>query len=112
MAIDSVSFGEVVIDGKTYYSDVIVWWDGKVDYVPKDRLISVDDMRRLLEREPTDIVIGTGIEGMIRISEDAVYLAETRKVDLFIEVSHKALQIFNGLVKDGKKAVAVIHTTG
>jgi len=110
--IDFVKFGEVSVDSKIYYSDVIVCWDGSVEYVPKDRIISPRDMKKILNREPTDLVIGTGIEGAIRISENAVSVAKERKVNLFIDLSKKAAQIFNGFIADGKKAVAVIHTTG
>lgn len=110
--INHVKFGEVKVDGVVHYSDVIVCWDGKVEYVPKDRFISPYDMKKILSRKPTDLVIGVGIVGAVRVSEEALSLARKRRIDVFIELSGKAMQIFNGLIADKKKAVAVIHTTG
>lgn len=109
--IDSTSFGEISINGKTYYSDMVVWWDGKLEYRPKSHGIGVEEMASLLKRKPGAVVIGTGQHGAVKLLPKAEELARQAGVEIFQETSPKAAEIFNGLVAQKKKAVAVIHTT-
>ena len=109
--IDSTSFGEVVIGGKTYYSDMYVWWDGKLDYRDKEHVFDMNEFWKLMPRKPEAIVIGTGQNGVVRVLPEVMIMADERKVQIFRDTSPKAIQIFNGLVAEGKKAVAVLHVT-
>jgi len=111
--INSVKFGEIEIEGKIYYSDMVVWWDGKVQYREKSHIFDVEEFLQLLNRKPNVIVVGRGVgeAPQLRINSKVKELAEYRKIDLFGERSEKAVELFNAFVSDGKKAVAVIHTT-
>ena len=109
--IDSTSFGEVSVNGKTYYSDMTVWWDGKAEMRNKSHELGVEEMAKLLKREPEAVVIGTGQQGVMKLLPKAAELAEQAEVDVFQDISPKAAKIFNGLIAQGKKAVAVIHAT-
>jgi len=109
--IDSTSFGEVVVDGKTYYSDVTVWWDGIVEFRDKLHVFSMKEFTKIMVRKPESIVIGTGQHGVVKVPDEVEEAAEKNKVDLFIETSPKAVQIFNSFLTEGKKVVAVIHST-
>ncbi len=111
VSIESTSFGEIVIGGKTYYSDMIVWWDGRMEYREKSHLVTVEEMASLLKGKPQAIVLGTGQHGAVKLLPKAEELAYQAGVEIFQETSPKAIEIFNGLVAQGKKAVAVIHTT-
>ncbi len=51
--IDSTSFGEIVIDNKTYYSDMTVWWDGKTEYRDKSHVIDMSEFVKIMKRGPT-----------------------------------------------------------
>jgi len=109
--INSTSFGEVEINKKIYYSDMVVWWDNKLDFLPKKHVIGAGDIEKLLTRKPYAIVIGVGQVGGVRITEKAKKLAKDNNVKLFIDESEDAIDIFNGLVDSGKRAVAIIHST-
>ncbi len=109
--IDSTSFGEIVIDNKTYYSDMIVWWDGKTEYRDKSHVIDMSEFVKIMKRKPDTIVIGTGQTGVLKLLPEVEQVAEDKKVKIFVEKSPKAIEIFNGFVCSGKKVVAVIHTT-
>ena len=65
----------------------------------------------ILERKPEAVVVGTGMSGCVRIEEKARDLAEQVGVVIYTETTPKAAEIFNGFIKDGKKAVAFMHTT-
>lgn len=108
--IDSVSFGEVKIDGKTYYSDMIVWWDSLKEFKAKKHVFDMNDFAGLMKKSPQAVVIGTGLKtGKIRVDEEVFDKAEELEVKVFADRSDNAMDIFNGLLADGKKAVAVIH---
>jgi len=109
--IDAVKFGELKIDGKIYYSDMIVWWDGKMEFRKKSHVFDMAEFKRVLRRKPKAIVIGTGIAGIVKVPEDVRKTSKRKKIKLFIDISGNAIDIFNGLAKTGKKAVAIIHTT-
>ncbi|MCX6814042.1 MAG: MTH938/NDUFAF3 family protein [Candidatus Aenigmarchaeota archaeon] len=109
--IDSMKFGEIKIDGKDYYSDVAVWWDGKIEFIVKSHQFGMNELLNLLKKKPEAVVIGTGIESCVEILEEVTQEMENRELMLFVENSRNAIEIFNGLVSEGKKAVAFIHVT-
>jgi hypothetical protein len=111
MEINSVSFGEIEISGKKYYSDMLVWWDGRVDYREKSHVLTLDEFIEILKRGPKVLVVGTGMSGCVQVEDRARELAEQKGIGIYTEISPKAAEIFNGFVKRGKRAVAVIHTT-
>ncbi len=109
--INAVEFGEIEINGKKYYSDMIVWWDGRVDYREKSHTLGMDEFLEILKTGPEVVVVGTGMSGCVRIEEKVKELAEQKGVEIYTEISPKAKEIFNGFVKNRKRAVAVMHTT-
>ena len=109
--IDSTSFGDVIVDGKTYYSDVTVWWNGKVDFRDKMHVFGMKEFLRIVEKKPEAVVLGTGQHGVVQVPDEVMEAADKHKIDLFIETSPKAIKIFNSFITEGKKAVAVIHST-
>ncbi|MEM7822858.1 MAG: MTH938/NDUFAF3 family protein [Candidatus Aenigmatarchaeota archaeon] len=109
--IDSTSFGEITIDGKTYDSDMIVWWDGKVEYREKSHVFGLDEYARIATRRPECIIIGTGQMGIVRIEQQVFDMAREQGIEIYVETSPKAIKIFNAFVNSGKKTVAVIHVT-
>ena len=110
MRIDWVKFGEVSIDGNIFYSDVIAYWNGKIETRGKDHLFDHNEFLEIAERNPENIIIGKGFETGIGIPEEVFSLAKEKGIELFLEDSKKAAEIFNAFVRDGKKTVAVIHT--
>lgn len=109
--INSVTFGEVEIDKKTYFSDMIVWWNGKIEYREKSHNFTMSDFLKLAEHGPEIIVIGTGMNDMCRVLEEVEQAADDKGIEIFREASPKAAEMFNGFVADKKKVVAVIHST-
>jgi hypothetical protein len=109
--ITNVKFGEIEIDGKTYFSDMIVWWDGKIEYIPKTHEFEANEFLKIIKRKPEIIVIGRGMEGFYKIAEEVKQLTEDKGIEIFSEVSPKAAEMFNAFVAEKRKVVAVIHTT-
>ncbi len=109
--IDSVKYGEMVIDGRTYYSDMQLFWDGKVEMVAKRQVFTLDDYMALRARKPDTIIIGCGMEGGLLVEKGLGERAEKDNIDLFVERTPQAIRLFNSLVAAKRKVIAVIHTT-
>jgi len=113
--IERYNFGEIVINGKTYTRDLIVFWTSEVwsNWWRKEgHNVCVEDVSDLLRRGGFEIVIfGTGAYGVCRVSEDVINELKKRGVDVIVCNTHDAVQKFNELVKQGKKVVACLHLT-
>ncbi len=109
--IDSVKWGELKIDGKLYYSDMYVYWDGKAEMRKKSHLFDMDEFVKLLQKDPKIIVVGTGFNGVVKVPEEVSQMAEDKKVELFLETTPKAAEVFNAFAGEGKKVIAVLHST-
>ena len=109
--IDAVKFGELKVNGKVYYSDMIVWWDGRMEFRQKSHIFEIKELNRILRRKPKAMVIGTGFTGIVVVSGDVHKKLKGKRIKLFVDTSENAIDIFNGLVRSGKKVVAIIHTT-
>ncbi|MBN2101575.1 MAG: hypothetical protein JW716_01745 [Candidatus Aenigmarchaeota archaeon] len=107
--IDSVDFGEVKINGKIYYSDIIAWWDDKFEEIEKFRVFDEDFFERLMKRKPEVMIILKGLEDFVEVQEGLQILAKRKKVLFFEEGKDRALSLFKAFLSDGKKAVLVIH---
>jgi hypothetical protein len=109
--INSVKFAEIVVDGKTYYSDVIVWWNGNVELIEKKHVLDVSDMAPFIEKKAEAIVIGTGQSDGVKLLPEVKQVLEDKNIKLYVETSPDAIEIFNSFAATGKKAAALIHTT-
>ena len=109
--INSMKFGEIMIDNKTYYSDMIVWWDGRVEYREKSHIFGVNELSKIASKNIEMVVVGTGTEGILKIEEDVESVAEEMNIQVFVDTSPKAIEMFNAFQNEGKKVVAVIHAT-
>jgi len=108
--IGSVEWGKITINKKEYFSDMYVYWDGKTEMRAKSRVFTIDELVKLLRKNPETIIIGTGLKNVLKIPEDVLQVAEDKNIKLIIEPTKNALEVFNALAGDGKKAIAVLHT--
>ena len=111
ISIESVSFGEIKVNGKTYYSDMIIWWDGKVEFTVKSHVLGMKELAAILEKEPEIIVVGTGDQDMVKILPEFRQTCEEKGIKLYLDPTQKAADIFNGLIAQGKKAAGIFHVT-
>ena len=110
--IDSVRFGEIVIDGKTYFSDVTVYWDGTIEHREKDIVVGMEEISRVLGRKINILVVGTGIRGSLELTERVRDLLEGMKIKTFELKSADAIELFNSFASQGRRAAAIIRTMG
>ncbi|KPK99581.1 MAG: hypothetical protein AMJ91_07315 [candidate division Zixibacteria bacterium SM23_73_3] len=110
--INSYDFGEVVIDGKRYTSDVIIYPNRvKDDWWRKEgHQLCIDDLEDVLKREPDVIVVGTGSPGLMKVLPETEKLINSKEVRLIIQPTKEACQTYNQLISS-QKVVALLHLT-
>lgn len=112
MRIDSYSFGRLVVDGRVYTSDVIVYPD-RVDaswWREEGHCLRIADLKELLAARPSVLIIGTGYAGALSVSEPARDAIHAAGIELHVERTGRAVGLYNEL--SGRKAVAAaLHLT-
>jgi hypothetical protein len=109
--IDFTKFGEITVNGQTYYSDMTVYWDGKLSYRSKVHIIELGEFMKILKAEPEIVVIGRGQEGSLKIDEEVLRWAKSKHVEIYTENTRKSVDIFNAFANQGKKVVGIFHVT-
>jgi hypothetical protein len=110
--IDSYKFGVIVINGKQYTKDVIIYKD-KVDdkwWRKKGHLLQCEDLESVFKLIPDILIIGTGAYGMMDVHKDVSELARTKGIQLIIEKTEPACTIYNELSKS-HNVIAALHLT-
>ncbi|RLE98521.1 MAG: hypothetical protein DRJ63_07535, partial [Thermoprotei archaeon] len=97
--VEKYSFGEIVIDEKTYTRDLIItpskimpnWWRRA------GHELCLDDIREVLEEDIEVLVIGTGYSGLMRVLPEVYEAAEKKGIRVITEKSAEACKIYNRL---------------
>ena len=97
--IDSVRFGHIVIHGRVYTSDVIVYPDQvEADWWRKEgHTLYPEDIAAVFVRKPEVLVVGTGASGLMRVSSEVEDRLKTAGIALRAERTEKACTLFNEL---------------
>ena len=115
--IDSFSFGSIVIEGKKYGHDVLLFPDGMVRerkgglWKFGSHTIRKEEIEELVKANPEVIIVGTGTNGRAKLAPDADSLVQETKVDRAILPSQEAVEKLNQLVGEGKRVAALFHIT-
>ena len=115
--VDSFSFGSIVIDGKKYGRDILVFPDGTVRQRKGgfwrfgSHAIKREEIEELVKAKPEVVVVGTGTSAKARLARDAELWAKEAKVELMTAPSREAVDRVNRLLAEGKRVSALIHIT-
>ncbi|MFW6140649.1 MAG: Mth938-like domain-containing protein, partial [Acidobacteriota bacterium] len=101
--IDSYKFGQMVIDGKKYTKDLIIypeevkssWWR------ETGHLVTLEDLKEVFAHNPKILIIGTGYMGLMKVDHEVKKYAEGKVIKLIIQNSKKAVQTFNQKQSEG-----------
>jgi len=110
--IDSYEFGEIIIDGTSYTSDVIIYPD-RVDgkwWRKEGHKLAVEDVKDIIAAKPEVVIVGIGYSGFLEVLSRTKHLFETSGVELVVANTRKACQKYNELSKN-KRVVAALHLT-
>ena len=111
--IEEYDFGKIVIKGRKYYNDVIVfpeqiissWWR---KYGHK---LLLEDLTEVLEYKPEILIIGTGAYGFMSVDREVI--KSCRELGIKVETCRttEAVRRFNEYLRKGRKVVAALHLT-
>jgi hypothetical protein len=109
--IDSYRFGNIVIDGEGYSSDVLILPSGvKTWWRRQGHELSPEDLDDVLAGNSEVLVIGTGAYGMVHIPSEVEEFLKSRGLEIVVEATDKACDSYNRLCRSGKVAAA-LHLT-
>ena len=111
--IDEYSFGRIVIDGKTYRQDVIVFPDRvKPNWWRREgHSLCLEDLEEVLRDPPEVLVVGTGYLGLMRVPREVREKLEEMGIRVVVEKTGKAYRTFNKLLSEGRRVAAALHLT-
>ncbi|MEN3045130.1 MAG: Mth938-like domain-containing protein [Candidatus Hydrothermales bacterium] len=113
MKIEKYEFGEIIIEGKKYTRDLIIFPDKiKENWWRKEgHSLCMEDLKEILEYKPEILIIGTGYSGVMKVPEKIIKELEKEGIRVIIETTKEAVKIFNEYVEQNKKVVCALHLT-
>ncbi len=113
--IDSYEFGTIVINGKRYTSDVIVFPERVIDswWRKEGHRLCVEDLKETLRSEPKPevLVVGTGYYGLVKVSPEVENTLKSHGIELLAQPTREACQTFNKLLKSNRRVAGAFHLT-
>lgn len=114
MRISSYEFGRIVVDAKTYTSDVIIYPDRVEDkwWRAEGHRLDIADLEHVWDARPERLVVGTGRYGRMAVPEETRTQVAARGIEMDAVPTGDAVALFNKLAaKPGKRVVAAFHLT-
>jgi hypothetical protein len=111
--IERCSFGSLVINGRTYTSDLIIYPDGRIDepwYRSSGHRLSMQDISELVESAPEVIIAGTGVSGGVQPERDLEDVLSERGIQFIHAPNDQAREHYNSLARE-KRVGACFHLT-
>jgi hypothetical protein len=114
--ISRLSWGRLEIDELGVFKDAKLFpggareWDWGETGTGHSRGIQPGDVAELLEHGATEIVLGTGVYGRLRVSPETVELLEARGIAFHKLRTKKAVELFNEL-RERMPVGGLFHTT-
>lgn len=110
--IESYKFGQIMINGKTYNSDLIIFTDhiNNTWWRREGHNLYIEDIQEIINKKPEIIIIGTGFFGLMKVSSDLIKYLESIGIKVIIKTTKDASDEYNKLYKK-KKVIAAFHLT-
>lgn len=111
--IETYHFGEILIDGKHYRRDVIIypdrvqsnWW--RIE----GHSLHIEDLREVLVAQPDVLVIGQGSNARMEVPKATRRQVAEAGVRLIAEPTERACATYNRLSGGEQRVVAALHLT-
>ncbi len=110
--IDSYQSGLVVVNGRKYTSDIIIFPDSVRDnwWRKTGHQLCLDDIAEVITKNPEVLVVGTGVSGLMKVLPEVQQIVEAQGIKLIVETSDKAYRAYNQLCHS-QRVVAAFHIT-
>jgi hypothetical protein len=111
--IENYGFGQMLINGEKYNSDLIIFADHIYDnwWRKEGHNLCIDDVKEIINKKPDILIIGTGFYGLMKVSEDLIkYIKSAGIEQVIIKKTRDAGEEYNKLYKN-KNIIAAFHLT-
>jgi len=111
--IENYSFGQILINGKKYNSDLIIFKDYIYDgwWRKEGHNLCIDDIKEIINKKPDILIIGTGNFGLMKVSKKLRENIKSSGIkQVIVKKTGEACKEYNKLYKD-KNIVAAFHLT-
>jgi hypothetical protein len=110
--IDSYEFGQIVIDGKTYRQDLLIWpghiksdwWRGEA------HLLQIADVFEALAAQPQVLVVGAGQPGRMHVDPALTAHLKEQGIELIVAPTREACRTINQQAGQ-RRLAAALHLT-
>jgi hypothetical protein len=115
-SIKKLSWGRLEVEGHGAFKDAKLFpggareWDWGETGTGHGRGIQRADVEELLEHGATEVVVGTGVYGRLRVGREIIELLEARGIAVHRMRTNKAVELFNEL-RERKAVGGLFHTT-
>ncbi|USS41455.1 Mth938-like domain-containing protein [Thermococcus aggregans] len=115
--VEKVEFGRIIINGKEYHHDIIIYPSGKVEkrkkWLSKEKhgtshKLDPEELKEYLGEEFEVLVVGTGIYGMLSLLPESRGLVKGKEI--IEKPTPEAAKAFNEL-REKKKVLGIFHIT-
>lgn len=110
--IDSYRFGEMVVDGKRYNSDLIIY-PNRIDaswWRRTGHKLCLDDIQDIITEQPEYLIVGTGNPGLMTVLQETKEYLQTHGIHLIAEPTERAYKTFNKLSTE-QRVIGAFHLT-
>ena len=113
MHIDSYRFGEMLVNGRSYTSDLIIFNDRIEDqwWRENGHMVMLQDLNDVMSAGPDVLVVGRGKLGAMKIPEETADAIEGAGIQLVDARTEEAVEVFNQIANTGKAVVGAFHLT-
>lgn len=96
--IQSFEFENIIIDGEEFETDVIITPDGRVSEWEREdeHKVRGRDIKRLLKKEPTALILGMGTVGKVELTAKAQKRLEEAEIEVLAYKTEKAIETYKG----------------
>ena len=116
-AIGDTGFGYISVEGTRIEHDIFIRLSGKVKKRRKklskavygtSHMVSLEEARHIFQDGAERLIIGSGQEGMVRLSEEAVAYFRKKKCKVNVQPTPKAIKYWN---KGKGTVIGLFHVT-
>jgi len=110
--IDSYRFGLIVVNGKHYTSDVIIFPDRVHDnwWRNTSHQLHLDELSEAIAAKPEVLIVGTGASGLMKVLPEVEQSLEAQGIKLIAQPTGEACNLYNQLCHS-QRVVATLHLT-
>jgi hypothetical protein len=115
--IDATTFGSITIEGKTFEHDVLIRLNGEIEKRKKklskviygtSHVISLDEAKFVYEKGTKRLIIGSGQDGNVELSNEAADYFERKHCRVDLSPTPRAIETWNKAEGD---VIGLFHVT-